>query len=211
MDYSANRAELCGRFVTLPSLSHENHGQKFYHFYLEVDRLSGASDVLRIVAPESTLFRTELTDGDMLFVRGQVRSYNEHTEAGHRLRIFVYADRLECRRGEALNDIALTGTVCRPPVFRRTPLGREICDLMLAVPRGCRRTDYIPCIAWGRTARACSSLHTGDQMALLGRLQSREYRKTTIDGTELRTAYEVSVLSAQFPEKPDEKNIFELM
>ena len=200
MENSANRAELCGRFVTLPSLSHENHGQKFYHFYLEVDRLSGTSDILRIVVPECTLFRTELTDDDMLFVRGQVRSYNEHTEQGHRLRIFIFADRLECRRGEALNDIALTGTVCRPPVFRRTPLGREICDLMLAVPRGYRRTDYIPCIAWGRTARASADLRTGDQMELLGRLQSREYVKNTPEGMQQRTAYEVSILSTQFLE-----------
>ena len=211
MENSANRAELCGRFVTLPSLSHENHGQKFYHFYLEVDRLSGASDVLRIIAPEPILYQTELTDGDMLFVRGQVRSYNENTESGRRLRIFVYADRLECRRSEALNSIALTGTVCRPPVYRRTPLGREICDLMLAVPRGFRRTDYIPCIAWGRTARAASGLGTGDLMELLGRLQSRDYVKTTPEGAEQRTAYEVSILSAQFPEKPDAKNFIELM
>ncbi len=200
MENTANRAELCGRFVTLPALSHENHGQKFYHFYLEVERLSGAADVLRIVVPEKTLMKTDLTEGDMLFVRGQVRSYNEHTDNGHRLRVFIYAEQLECRTGEALNEIFLTGAICKLPVYRRTPLGREICDLMLAVPRGYHRTDYLPCITWGRTARLAANLKPGEQIELLGRLQSREYLKTTEAGTEKRTTYEISVLNAQFLE-----------
>lgn len=199
MEYSANRAELCGRFVTLPELSHENHGSKFYHFYMEIDRLSGTSDILRVMVPERVLLRPELSEGDMISVQGQVRSYNEHTPQGHRLRIFVYADRLECRSGEAKNDVALRGTLCKPPVYRRTPLGREICDLMLAVPRSCRRTDYIPCIAWGRAARLAAQYSPGAQMALTGRMQSRDYFKVTPEGTEKRTAYEVSILTAEFP------------
>lgn len=200
MENTANRAELCGRFLTLPELSHENHGQKFYHFYLEVERLSGTADILRVVTPERTLFATDLEQGDMLFVRGQVRSYNEHTAEGHRLRVFVYADYTQCREGEPLNDISLTGSVCKSPVYRRTPLGREICDLMLAVPRGYRRTDYLPCITWGQTARLAAALTPGDQLELLGRLQSREYQKTTPNGIQTRTAYEISVQSAQLLE-----------
>ena len=200
MENTANRAELCGSFVTLPALSHENHGHKFYHFYLQVERLSGCADVLRVVVPEPVLFRTELDRGDMLYVRGQVRSYSERTDQGRRLRIFVFADALECREGEPLNDIALTGVVCRTPVLRRTPLGREICDLMLRVERSFRRSDYLPVIAWGRTARMIAEAQSGDQLELLGRLQSREYTKITHGSAEKRTAYEISVLSAQLLE-----------
>ncbi len=204
MENTANRAELCGNFVTLPEPSHENHGQIFYHFYLRVERLSGYADILRIVVPERTLMRTELERGDMLYVRGQVRSYNEHTAEGRRLRIFVFADELECREGEPLNDVALTGTVCRPPVLRRTPLGREICDLMLCVRRSCRRSDFLPVIAWGRTARMIAGARSGDLLELLGRLQSREYTKTVQGEADKRTAYEISVLSAQLLEDVSE-------
>ena len=209
MENTANRAELCGCFVTLPEPSHENHGQLFYHFYLRVQRLSGYADVLRVVVPERTLMRTELERGDMIFVRGQVRSYNEHTDAGRHLRIFVFADELECRTGEPLNDVSLTGTVCRSPVLRRTPLGREICDLMLCVRRSCRRCDFLPVIAWGRTARMLAGAGHGDPLELTGRLQSREYTKILSGTAQKRIAYEISVNSAQlledlselFPEK----------
>ena len=204
MENTANRAELCGSFVTLPELSHENHGQSFYHFYLRVERLSGYADVLRIVVPERILKRTELECGDMLFVRGRIRSFNERTAEGRKLRIFVFADALECREGEPLNDISLTGAVCRKPVLRRTPLGREICDLMLCVRRNFRQSDCLPVIAWGRTARMLSGAEPGDQLELLGRLQSREYTKTVPGGSEKRTAYEVSVLSAQLLEDVSE-------
>ncbi len=197
MENTANRAELCGSFATLPELSHENHGQKFYHFYLEVPRLSGTADAVRVVVPERVLLSTELEQGDLLFVQGQIRSYNEHTPEGHRLRVFAYADFLQCREGEPLNDISLNGTLCKPPVYRRTPLGREICDLMLAVPRGYRRTDYLPCIAWGQTARLVAGLTPGDQLELFGRLQSRTYTKNTENGQKTRTTYEISVQSAQ--------------
>ena len=206
MDYSANRAELCGSFVTLPEPSHVNHGQTFYHFYLAVERLSGCTDVLRVVVPERTLKRTELECGDMLFVRGQVRSYSESSERGRRLRIFVFADELECRQGEPLNDIALTGVISRAPVLRRTPLGREICDLMLRVGRGFRRSDYLPVIAWGRTARTIADARGGDTLELSGRLQSREYTKNLDGVPEKRTAYEISVLSARIFE--DVSDIF---
>ena len=206
MENTANRAELCGSFVTLPEPSHENHGQLFYHFYLRVERLSGYADVLRVVVPERTLFSVELEGGDRIFVRGQVRSYNERTEEGRRLRIFVFADELECREGEPLNDVSLTGAVCRTPVLRRTPLGREICDLMLCVRRNCRRSDYLPVIAWGRTARLIAGAKSGDQLELLGRLQSREYTKTLSGASQKRVAYEVSVLSARVLE--DVSDIF---
>ncbi len=197
MENTANRAELCGSFVTLPALSHENYGQKFYHFFLEVERLSGISDILRVIVPEKVLYQTELDTGAMLYVRGQVRSFHEHTPLGRRLRIFVYGDYLECRDTEALNDINLIGSLCKAPIYRKTPLGREICDLMLSVPRSYGRYDFLPIIAWGRTARMAAELEIGNQLELYGRLQSREYRKTTADGTQTHTAYEISILSAQ--------------
>ena len=204
MENTANRAELCGSFVTLPSPSHENHGQRFYHFYLRVERLSGYADVLRIVVPERVLYAADLDEGGMLWVRGQVRSYSEHTPDGRRLRIFVFADRLECREAQPLNDVELTGTLCKPPILRRTPLGREICDLMLSVRRNVRRSDYLPVIAWGRTARMLAEANGGDLLELTGRLQSREY-VTTLSGESVRrTAYEISVLSAQFLEDVSE-------
>lgn len=200
MENTANRAELCGSFVTLPSPSHENHGQRFYHFYLRVERLSGYADVLRVVAPERVLYAADLDGGDMLWVRGQVRSYSEHTPEGRRLRIFVFAEQMECRESQPLNDVELTGTLCKPPILRRTPLGREICDLMLRVRRGFRRSDYLPVIAWGRTARMCAGANPGDCLELLGRLQSREYTKIIDGQAEKRTAYEISVLNAQLLE-----------
>ena len=197
MENTANRAELCGSFVTLPEPSHENHGQFFYHFYLRVERLSGYADVLRVVVPERTLFSVELEGGDRIFVRGQVRSYNERTEEGRRLRIFVFADFLENREGEALNDVSLNGTVCRPPVLRRTPLGREICDLMLAVNRRYGRADYLPCIAWGTLAQRSARLNVGDGVRLEGRLQSRSYTKLTEAGQVKRVAFEVSIMTME--------------
>ena len=192
MENAANRAELCGSFLTLPEFSHENHGHKFYQFYLSVDRLSGTPDTLKVLVPEKVLLSAEL-NGSMLYVQGQVRSYHEYAPDRRHLRIFVFADWLQSRDAEPLNDITLTGTLQRPPTLRRTPLGREICDLLLAVPRSYDRTDILPCIAWGRTAREISLLPPGQQLALCGRLQSREYRK---EG-ERHTAYEISILSAQ--------------
>lgn len=197
MENATNRAELRGRFVTLPTLSHENHGRKFYTFTLEVDRLSGAKDTLRVIIPEDVLYASDLSGGEMVTVRGQIRSYNSRMPGGRKLHVFVYAEQMDTSSAEAVNDVTLCGTICKPPVFRRTPLGREICDIMLAVNRAYHRTDYLPCIVWGRTAQQISSLRVGTRLELLGRLQSREYIKTLEHGTERRTAYEISVLSVQ--------------
>lgn len=197
MEHTANHAELRGRFVTLPALSHENHGRRFYEFLLEVDRLSGATDTLRVILPEDVLHATDLSGGDMVTVRGQIRSYNSHVPGTRKLHIFVYATEMDTSSAESVNDVALCGTVCKQPVFRRTPLGREICDVMLAVNRAYHRTDYLPCIFWGRTAQQIAALPVGAKVELLGRLQSREYIKVLEHGSERRTAYEISVLSAQ--------------
>ncbi len=196
MEYTANQITIRGTLFRLPELSHENHGKQFYRFLLEVPRLSGTVDLLPVVVREDVLNQVDLSGGMSLTVQGQIRSHNNHNPTGQRLLIFVYATSIEACDEEPANEVCLTGALCKPPVFRKTPLGREICDIMLAVPRAYRRSDYLPCILWGRTAQEISQLTVGDSITLSGRMQSRQYRKVTPDGEEIRTAYEISALCA---------------
>ena len=133
----------------------------------------------------------------MLTVTGQVRSHNERTDGARHLLIFIFATSITVEDGEPINDVVIEGPLCREPTYRRTPLGREICDAMLAVPRAFRRADYLPCILWGRTAQEVSACHTRDIIRISGRLQSRIYTKLTPEGAFERTAYEISALSAE--------------
>ncbi len=197
MEHSNNMITLRGTLLNLPQFSHSNHGKRFYRFTLEVPRLSGAVDLLPIVAEESLMMDLDPTAGDMLTVAGQIRSYNQRSEDGRHLLIFVFAASVTVEYGEPLNDVYLEGPLCREPTFRRTPLGREICDTMLAIPRPFHRADYLPCILWGRTAQEISQCHTSDVIAIRGRLQSRIYTKVTPEGSEDRTAYEISALQAE--------------
>ena len=197
MELTANHITLRGSLFSMPQFSHENHGRRFFRFTLEVPRLSGAVDVLPVIAREDVLNAMELSDGEMLTVTGQVRSHNVREDGRRRLPIFVFANLIVCEDGEPLNDVVLEGPMCREPTYRKTPLGREICDVMLAVPRAFRRADYLPCILWGRTALECSQFHTRDILRITGRLQSRAYTKVTESGSEERTAYEISALAAQ--------------
>lgn len=199
MEHTGNHITLRGSLTALPQFSHENHGRKFYRFTLETPRLSGAVDLLPIVAEENILNSADLSGGGMLTVTGQIRSHNIRTDGARHLLIFVFATALVCEDGEPLNDVMLEGALCREPTYRRTPLGREICDVMLAVPRAFQRADYLPCILWGRTAQEASVCHTRDTIRICGRLQSRIYTKLTPDGPEERTAYEISALTAQIP------------
>ena len=197
MELTANHITLRGSLFSMPQFSHENHGRRFFRFTLEVPRLSGAVDVLPVIAREDVLNAMELSDGEMLTVTGQVRSHNVREDGRRRLLSFVFANLIVCEDGEPLNDVVLEGPMCREPTYRKTPLGREICDVMLAVPRAFRRADYLPCILWGRTALECSQFHTRDILRITGRLQSRAYTKVTESGSEERTAYEISALAAQ--------------
>ncbi len=199
MEQSTNQITLRGSLVSLPQFSHENHGRRFFRFFLEVPRLSGVSDTLPVVVEESILQEPDLTGGAQLTVTGQIRSHNVRTDGQRHLLIFVFPSKIVCEDGDPLNEVTLEGILCREPVYRRTPLGREICDLMLAVPRAFQRADYLPCILWGRTALEASQCHTRDRIQICGRLQSRIYTKVTPTGSEERTAYEISALSAQFP------------
>lgn len=199
MEHTANHILLRGTPVSLPELSHENHGRRFFRFFLEVPRLSGAVDRLPVIAEESILHSADLSDREMLTVAGQIRSHNVRTDGKRHLLIFVFANALLCEDGEPVNEVILEGPLCREPTYRRTPLGREICDVMLAVPRAFKRADYLPCILWGRTAQEASRCHTRDQIKICGRLQSRVYTKVTETGSEERTAYEISALTADIP------------
>lgn len=196
MENITNQATLCGWMVEKPAFSHENHGRKFYRFLLEVPRLSGASDFLPVMAGQELLEATELTDGCRLRVRGQIRTFNSRNNQGRKLIITVYAEEIAVTDDEEENTVTLTGALCKAPVLRRTPLGRDICDIMMAVSRKYHRTDYIPCILWGRTAQETALLPVGSRLELQGRLQSRNYLKVLEDRTEERTAYEVSVIEA---------------
>ena len=200
MEHMANQITLRGSLSSLPEFSHENHGKRFFRFFLVVPRLSGAVDTLPVIAEESVLDTLDLSAGEMLTVTGQVRSHNVRLDGRRHLLIFVFASTLVCEDGEPINDVILEGSICREPTYRRTPLGREICDVMLAVPRAFQRAEYLPCILWGRTAQDASQCHTRDNIRILGRLQSRSYTKVTENGPEERVAYEISALSAEIPE-----------
>lgn len=197
MEYTANRVILRGTLMGLPEFSHENHNRKFYRFLLEVERLSGTADILPVLAAEDVLDEMDLFQGGRIEVQGQLRSFNSRASSGRRLILSVYAAALTTSDEAPENRVELSGAVCRPPVYRRTPLGREICDVMLAVNRPYHRTDYLPCILWGRTAQEAAQLPVGAQLTVTGRLQSRDYIKILPDGSETRTAYEVSVMTAE--------------
>ena len=200
MEHTANQIRLRGSLSSMPEFSHENHDKRFFRFYLNVPRLSGAVDRLPVITEEGILNAADLSAGEMLTVTGQIRSHNVRKDGRRHLLIFVFAMSIVCEDGEPLNDCTLEGPICREPTYRRTPLGREICDVMLAVPRAFKRADYLPCILWGRTAQEASVCHTRDKLRIYGRLQSRTYTKLTEAGPEERTAYEISALSAEIPE-----------
>lgn len=205
MEHTTNTITLRGSLQALPRFSHENHGRKFYRFFLEIPRLSGAVDTLPVIAEESLLLPLDPTAGGMLTVRGQIRSHNQRTEGIRHLLIFVFASEILVEDAEPMNEVIVEGPLCREPNFRRTPLGREICDAMLAVPRAFHRADYLPCIVWGRTAQEISCCHARDVVRIYGRLQSRIYTKLTELGAEERTTYEISALTANILEAETEQ------
>ncbi len=187
----ANRAELCGMAAALPRYSHESRGIRFFTFPLEVRRLSGVTDTLNIIVRESMLPDDSLFQTGPVRVTGELRSFNNRSGVGSRLVLTVFAREIGPGSGDE-NRIALTGAVCKGPVLRVTPMGREICDIILAVGRRYHRSDYIPVIAWGQQAREAAEAEVGTRLAVRGRLQSRAYTKV-IDGESFeRLAFEVS-------------------
>lgn len=193
----ANQALLQGRAVGEPRPSHANHGVTYFVFPLEVERLSGTVDTLNLVASEDQLSACPVVPGQSYRALGEIRSFNNRSGVGSRLVITFFAKALELSQEGSDNRLELTGVLCKAPNLRRTPLGREICDLLLAVNRRYGRADYLPCISWGSLARQCGELEVGDTVSLTGRLQSRTYRKMLGDREEERVAYEISVLTLE--------------
>lgn len=193
-----NCVELRGTLADAPEFSHESRGERFYRFPLEVARLSGTVDRLNIIARQEMLASLDTLEREKLCLRGELRSFNNKSGVGSRLVISVFAREMGFADGEDMNLVRLTGTLCKTPNIRVTPMGREICDLMLAVNRRYGRSDYLPCIAWGLLAREAAEWAVGDKLALSGRLQSRRYIKLGESGEQQeKTAFEVSISEAE--------------
>ena len=195
MEETGNLIHLQGRVCQPLQFGHELFGEQFYVTTLSVPRLSGAEDVLPITLSERLLIDEPAQVGTLLTMEGQLRSYNKVIEGAGRLLITAFAQKLVSEANdENPNQVQMIGALCKPPSYRTTPFGREIADLMLAVNRSYGKSDYIPCITWGRTARYAANLKVGDKVRLVGRFQSRNYQKQLPDGTTLsKVAYEVSV------------------
>lgn len=190
-----NNVYLQGEVTTKAVFSHEVYGEGFYEMNVSVKRLSGQADILPVTISERLIEAQKLTIGSSICAIGQFRSYNKLSDGKSKLMLTVFIrELLDKPIGKNPNNIALSGYVCKPPVYRTTPFNREIADILLAVNRSYNKSDYIPCIAWGRNARFVKNLCVGDKLALSGRIQSRVYnKKLTENDSRLMTAYEVSI------------------
>ena len=208
---------MVGKVTSDKRFSHEIYGEKFYIFDLSVPRLSGNSDIIPITISERLMVNGELPIGTKITVEGQFRSYNSYGEGKNKLVLTVFAknvtlledqeSEVEARKDFISNEVTLIGYICKKPVYRQTPFGREIADILLAVNRAYSKSDYIPCIAWGRNARFSQNLEVGTKVKVVGRVQSREYEKKYEDGTsEVKVAYEVSIGSLEIVEENEEEN-----
>jgi primosomal replication protein N len=194
-----NSTSLSGKISSKPEFSHEIYGEGFYLVMVEVSRLSDTYDFIPVMFSERLLPIEDFIIGKMVSVEGQFRSYNNYNnETNHKLMLTVFARDIVLMESadevKIPNSIYLNGFICKKPIYRTTPFGREIADILLAVNRAYNKSDYIPCIAWGRNARFASHFEIGDNIKIWGRIQSRQYQKKFQDGTvEDRTAYEVSI------------------
>jgi len=197
-----NKATITGIVASEPVFSHEVYDEKFYLFSVEIPRLSDTKDYIQVTISEKLLCTMDLETGRCIRINGQFRSYNNFTNIGNKLILTVFVKDIEIidinemseNNEENPNTIFLKGFICKEPVYRTTPFGREITDLLIAVNRSYNKSDYIPCIAWGRNAKYASTLSVGDQVFVTGRIQSRNYQKK-ISETEVenKTAYEISI------------------
>lgn len=190
-----NKVYVAGEIVSDAKFSHEVYGEGFYEFFVRVMRLSGQADILPVTLSERLIQGGMLGKGKTIFALGQFRSYNKIENGKSRLMLTVFVrELLDEMPDKNPNSILLSGYICKPPIYRTTPFNREIADVLVAVNRAYNKSDYIPCIAWGRNARFVKNLRVGDKIAISGRIQSREYQKK-LSETEMKTmtAYEVSV------------------
>lgn len=199
-----NHITLMGKVTSEKRFSHEIYGEKFYIFDISVPRLSGSSDIIPVTISERLLIGEEIKVDSKVIIDGQFRSYNSYENEKSRLVLTVFAKDIkltenqdeEVKAGKDIisNEVTLTGYICKKPIYRKTPFGREIADVLLAVNRAYNKSDYIPTIAWGRNLRFCQTLEVGDNIRVWGRLQSREYQKKINENEVVKkVAYEVSI------------------
>ena len=212
-----NQLVLIGKVTSEKRFSHEIYGEKFYIFDLSVPRLSGNADNIPITISERLLVEEDLETGKNVIIEGQFRSYNSYENEKNRLVLTVFAKEIKFgnedeeefkpSKENSSNEVILDGFICKKPIYRKTPFGREIADVLLAVNRAYNKSDYIPCIAWGRNARFCENIPVGTEVRIIGRVQSRQYEKKYEDGTsEIRIAYEVSVASLEVIDQAENAN-----
>lgn len=210
-----NVINLVGRITEDKKLNHEIYGEKFYTFGLSIPRLSGSYDLIPVTISERLFKNDDIVVGKNVKIEGQFRSYNGYEKEKNRLVLTVFAknveildnqDELVASKELVSNEVILVGYICKQPIYRQTPFGREITDMLLAVNRAYNKSDYIPCIAWGRNAKFCSDMKVGTEVKVIGRVQSRAYEKKYEDGTvENRVAYEVSIANLEVSEKEENK------
>lgn len=200
MDYikthekNTNVAQIAGVVACAPTLSHQVEGENFYEFKVDVERLSGIKDTIPVTISERLLSNVKVELGEFVKVCGEYRSYNKLAGEKSKLVLHLFAKEIEKGGDEYLNEVRLTGFICKLPIYRKTPFNREICDVLLAVNRAnYHKSDYVPCILWGRNARFISQQNVGCKVEIVGRIQSRQYNKALETGeVETKTAYEVS-------------------
>lgn len=211
-----NNVVIGGVIVSEPEFSHEIFEEKFYSFNIETKRLSNYNDVLPVIISERLIDIKSLEKGLLVEINGQFRSYNKMIDNKSKLVLSIFAKEIEIVEDEnilTLNEANFIGYICKNPIYRKTPLGREIADVLVAVNRSYKKSDYIPCILWGRNAKFCETLGVGARVKLTGRIQSRKYEKKLEDGTVLsKVAYEVSISKFAIDkeqEKEVEQNVVE--
>lgn len=192
---TSNKVYIEGKIYSKPEFSHEMYGEGFYVIMIEVSRLSDTSDLLPVTVSERLIDGLDISIGKDIIIEGQLRSYNKYSDGGNRLILTIFArDLCLCdEKTKNPNQIYLDGYICKKPIYRTTPFGREITDMLIAVNRPYNKSDYIPVIAWGRNAKFSEKLNVGDHVKIWGRIQSREYQKKTDENVITKTAYEVSI------------------
>ena len=215
-----NYLTLVGKVTSEKQFSHEIYGERFYSFDLSIPRLSGNADIIPVTVSERLINDDMMQIGSKLLIKGQFRSYNSYENEKNKLILTVFAKDIEkleeseeneeetefSKKDTVTNEVVLVGFICKKPIYRQTPFGREIADILLAVNRAYNKSDYIPSIAWGRNAKFCQNLEVGTEVKILGRIQSRNYEKKYEDGTIVKkVAYEVSIGSLEVVKKNDDE------
>jgi single-stranded DNA-binding protein len=207
-----NTVTIVGKVISKPEFSHEVYGEGFYNFYLEVPRLSDISDILPITVSERLLKNIDFKEGGYFEIEGQFRSYNSFQNESNKLLLNIFTRDIKPVEDMSLvknpNQIFLNGYICKKPIYRTTPFGREITDILLAINRQYNKSDYIPCIAWGRNARYLEGVQVGENLKIWGRVQSRSYQKKLENGEAInKVAYEVSVVKLEIANKSLEQTV----